>query len=101
MNDLEKELRGDMIEIYRKADKECGYRATRFLQMIDRKGPLVAAKELISKDGGTEGFTKLWEFGRLDLSLEALVISGKYNNFFTNEEVEMCKDRLRQYGYEI
>lgn len=100
MTDLEKELCKDMIEIYRKADKECGYRATRFLQMIDRKGSLVTAKELISKDGGTEGFTKLWEFGRLDLSLEALIISGKYNDLFTQKEIEICKERLSQYEYE-
>ncbi|BDR85078.1 hypothetical protein [Clostridium tetani] len=69
--------------------------------MIDRKGPLVTAKDLISKDGGTEGFTKLWEFGRLDLSLEALIVSGKYNSIFTHEEIELCKERLRQYGYDV
>ena len=101
MDKVEKELYNDMINIYRKADRECNYRATRFLQMIDRKGPLVTAKVLISKDGGTEGFTKLWEYGRLDLSLEALVIGGKYDSFFTNEEINMCKSRLKQFGYDV
>jgi len=90
-----------MAEIYRKADRECGYRATRFLQIIANKGPLLAAKELIHKSGGTEGFEKLWEFGRLDLSLEALIISGKYDSLFTDDEKELCRKRLRDYGYDI
>jgi hypothetical protein len=64
--DLEKRFANEMKSIYVKADRECGYRATRFLQVLAERGGVGAAKSLISKPGGTEGFTALWELGRLD-----------------------------------
>ena len=99
-DDSERKLKNDMVNIYKRSYRECGYRPTRFLEMVDRKGALIAAKELIMK-AGTEGFTKLWKLGRLDLSLEALICSGKYNELFTNEEIEICKEKLREYNYNI
>ena len=69
MTNTEKRFERDMINIYTTAKKECGYNATRFLQMIGNQGGVAAAKHLISKSGGTEGFTALWEQGRLDLSV--------------------------------
>ena len=68
MHDLEKRFEHDMIEIYTTAKRECGYNATRFLQLVGAKGGLTAAKQLISKPGGTDGFTTLWEHYRLDLT---------------------------------
>ena len=88
-----------MRNIYVRADKECGYRATRFLQMLGEKGGVGTAKSLISRPGGTEGFTKLWEFNRLDLSVEALVIREEFQSLFTKEEIDTCKNRLNEYGY--
>jgi hypothetical protein len=101
MTDIERKFHNAMIDVYRKADKECGYRATRFLQMLGEKGGVKTAKELISKDGGTEGFLKLWQFGRLDLSIEALVQQDEFKGLFTDEELRMCKVRLQKYGYEV
>lgn len=98
---LEKQLHTDMINIYKTADRECNYRATRFLQMMEKKGALATAKQLISKSGGTNGFAKLWECNRLDLSLEVLVLNGKYDDLFTAEERELCRQRLNEYGYRI
>ena len=100
MTDLEKKFFQEMKDIYTKADKECGYRATRFLQMLGEKGGVDTAKSLISKPGGTEGFTKLWELGRLNLSVEALVIKEEFQSLFTKEEIESCKNRLKDYGYD-
>ncbi|MDD3489455.1 MAG: hypothetical protein PHR62_06200 [Paludibacter sp.] len=73
MTTLEKRFEQDMINIYTTAKKECGYNANRFLQMIGDRGGLTTAKQLIGKPGGTDGFTSLWEHGRLDLSIEAFV----------------------------
>lgn len=101
MTDLERKFHNAMIDVYRKAGKECGYKATRFLQMLGEKGGVKTAKELISKDGGTEGFLKLWQFGRLDLSIEALVQQEQFRELFTNEELLMCKERLEKYGYDV
>ena len=80
------------------AKKECGYNASRFLQMISEMGGLEAAKQLISKAGGTESFSKLWEHHRLDLSVEAHVLKPKYASLFSDEEKQMCRVRLEQFG---
>lgn len=101
MTDLENKFSNDMINIYTIAKKECGYNATRFLQMISNLGGLEAAKQLIHKEGGSEGFTTLWRHSRLDLSVEAHVLMPKYRELFTEEEIEICKKRLMDYGYKI
>lgn len=98
---IEKQFNQDMMNIYISAKKECGYNATRFLQLISSKGGLEAAKNLITKEGGTEGFTKLWELGRLDLSVEALVLKPRYRKLFTDYEKQVCKERLEQYEYKF
>lgn len=99
MTALEKRFEQDMIDIYMTAKKECGYNASRFLQMLGAKGGLAAAKQLISKPGGTDGFATLWEHGRLDLSVEAHVLKPEYAELFTEEERRMCRERLEQFGY--
>lgn len=88
-----------MLSIYTTAKKECGYNASRFLQMIGEMGGLAAAKQLISKAGGTEGFATLWEHHRLDLSVEAHVLKPEYAPLFTDVEKAICRERLEQFGY--
>lgn len=88
-----------MRNIYFTAKKEIGYTATRFMQLLSDVGGVQAAKRLIAKDGGTYGFEVLWEKHRLDLSVEALVLDSRFAKLFTDEEKNMCKARLIEYGY--
>ncbi len=90
-----------MRQIYLQAKKECGYNASRFLQMISNVGGLKAAKQLIRKDGGTDGFTTLWEHGRLDLSVEAHVLKPEYAGLFSDDERQLCRERLESFGFTI
>lgn len=99
MTHLEKRFEREMLTIYFLAKKECGYNATRFLQLVSEKGGLAAAKQLIRKEGGTEGFATLWEHHRLDLSVEAHVLKPEYADLFTEEERRICQERLAQFGY--
>ena len=99
LKELEKEFYKDIKEIYRRADKECNYRPTKFLQMLSNHGGVGAARILIDSPGGTEGFTRLWELGRLDLSVEALVIKDKYKDLFTRAEIDKCIRVLEEYKY--
>lgn len=99
MGDLEKKFNADMQNIYITAKKKLKYNATRFLQLVSEKGGLQAAKILIAKDGGTYGFEVLWENRRLDLSVEAHVLKEEYRELFTDEEREICKKRLEEFGY--
>ena len=98
---LEKRFEQEMINIYTTAKKECGYNASRFLQMVSAKGGLAAAKKLISKTGGTEGFATLWQHNWLDLSLEAHVLKPEYAELFSDEERKLCQERLKEFGYPV
>ena len=97
MTELERQFDREMREIYIMAKRECGYNATRFLQLVAEKGGLAAAKQLISKPEGTEGFITLWEHGRLDLSVEAHVLKPEFETLFSEEERQLCYNRLKQY----
>lgn len=99
MTELEKKFDREMREIYVTAKRDCGYNATRFLQLVGDKGGLIAAKQLISKPGGTDGFATLWEHQRLDLSVEAHVLNPEYETLFTDEERRICRERLIEFGY--
>ncbi len=99
IDQIKKEFHDEMVSIYKEAKSEVNYNATRFLQMISDENGFVAARKLISKDGGSDGFTKLWDKGRLDISVEAKVLKSRYSSIFTEEEISICKKRLKEYGY--
>lgn len=84
---LEAAFHRKTLEIYETAKRECRYNATRFLQKIRKDGGLRAAKAwLRERSGGdrpTQGFLKLLDYGRLDISLEAVVLQEPWNALFT------------------
>lgn len=89
----------EMFSIYEKAMDECNYNATRFLQMVNGQGGLDAAKSLLHADGYSEGLTALWEKGRLDISMEALILKSPWSELFTEEELDVARKRLKELGY--
>ncbi|MDF2858840.1 MAG: hypothetical protein K0Q87_4691 [Neobacillus sp.] len=95
--DLRKEFHKDMLAIYQNAKKECGYNATRFLQMVASQDGLTVANSFILRSQPTDGFTTLWEMGRLDLTVEALVLKPKYQDLFSDEEREKVLELLKRY----
>ena len=98
---LEIEFHNDMIDIYRKAKEECGYNATRFLQMVSNEGGLKTARKLLATAEPSDGFTELWRNHRLDLTMENLVLKPKYLSLFTAQEIEIARERLASYGFSI
>jgi len=96
---LEKEFHQAMVQIYHKAKEECGYNATRFLQMVANDGGLKAAKKLLATPYPSDGFVELWENRRLDLSMENLVLNPEYRSLFTDQEIEIARERLNAYGF--
>jgi hypothetical protein len=101
LKQLEKKFNEDMMKIYTTAKKELKYNASRFLQMISCDGGLQTAKKLIAKKESAEGFEVLWLNGRLDLSVEAHVLKPEYSELFTEEEKNICSERLKKVGYNI
>jgi hypothetical protein len=100
MQDLSKQFDLAMFEIYRRAKKEAGYNATIFLRMVSDKGGLSTAKYLINAPKPSDGYTHLYERGRLDLTVEAMVVENpKWHQLFTTEEIAAANKRLLSYGY--
>lgn len=97
--DLEAEFHGAMVGVYRRALKEAGYIATRYIQMVAEHGGVEAAKTLVSSAAPSDGFTKLWELGRLDLTVEALVSQDRWAPLFDAPLVGAARERLESYGY--
>lgn len=100
MTGLELAFEEDMRYICREA-KKIGYRPRLFAEMLSMKGGLVTAKQLIMQDAPTDGFITLYSKNRLDLSIEHFVIQPKYKELFTEEEIERCITRLREYRYKF
>jgi hypothetical protein len=89
-----------MLEIYRSAKSEAKYNATAFLAMLNEHGGLETARRLIHAPIVSSGYTALWERKRLDLTVEAVIHDNpKRHPLFTAEEIEICRKRLRGYGY--
>jgi len=100
MNDLEYRFDAAMMDIYCRAKSETGYNATRYFQMLTEHRGLETARILLHAAAVYEEFTALWERGRLDLTVEALIHDNpEYHLLFTNEERAIARRRLEDYKY--
>lgn len=89
-----------MQEIARKAKEEANYHATYFLRMLAEYGGVMTARKLLATPAGSDGFAALWERGRLDLTVEAVVVQPRFAELFILAEIETVRCRLKQFGYE-
>jgi hypothetical protein len=90
-----------MIAIYTRTFSACGYRAGRFLEMVNTHGGLKTAKILLREEEPRGGFVALHEQGRLDVTMEALIVENqKWHPLFTEEEIGIAEKRLSDFGYE-
>lgn len=97
--DLEGRFDAAMMNVYRRALSECDYNATRFLQMLyDHRG-LQTARILLHASKVSDGYVALWERHRLDLTVEALILEEEWHPLFSDQEREIARKRLTDYGY--
>jgi hypothetical protein len=100
MGEKKEQFDAAMFDVYRRAKDEAGYTATIFLDMLTRKKGQATAKQLINAPQPSDGYTALFERGRLDLTVEAVVLENpKWHSLFTAEELERARKRLTSYGY--
>jgi hypothetical protein len=89
-----------MLGIYQRALSEVNYKATRFLQMLQDHRGLETARILLHSPNVSEGYTALWQRGRLDLTVEAVIHDNpNWHPLFTQEELAICMKRLTEYEY--
>ena len=102
MSDLQAQFDRAMEEIYVRAKNEAGYVASIFHRMLSERRGQQTAKDLINAKLPSQGYTRLWELERLDLTVEALVVDEpKWHPLFTTDELERARKRLDDYGYVV
>ena len=88
-----------MKDVYVRARSEANYTATYFVGMLSNYGGLGTAQRLLASTEASTGFTALYERGRLDLTVEALVVKPEFASLFTDDEIDIARQRLDQLGY--
>lgn len=89
-----------MHGIYTRAKTEANYNATIYIQLLHERGGLGTAKYLINAATVSDGYTALWQLGRLDLTVEALIVDNpQWHSLFEASEIERARKRLQEYGY--
>ena len=97
--DVRAEFERAMKDVYVRAKSEANYTASYFVGMLSNYGGLGTAQRLLASTEVSSGFAALYERGRLDLTVEALVIRPKFASLFTDEEIDIARQRLDQLGY--
>ena len=87
-----------MRQLYLDA-RDAGYNATYFVRMLNELGGVLTAKRLVGSTQPSDGFTRLWEMDRLELSVEALVLDAKWRTLFSDIERGAARRRLMEYGW--
>ena len=99
LSDVEADFSQRMKAVYDRARSEAGYSASYFLSMLSQYGPQETAHKLLASSAISDGFAELWERGRLDLTVEALVVEPKFSELFSESEISIAQRRLEQFGY--
>ena len=108
---LEQRFHDDMLNIFRAAGEATrkqrtdgsfirGYWASYFLRAVRNRGGLPYAHQLLRMEGTTEGFARLTEERRLDLTMEVLVLRPEYESLFSPQERRVASSRLARAGYQ-
>jgi hypothetical protein len=100
MQDVEAQFDLAMMDIYVRAKAEANYTASIFHRMLSDRRGRATVKYLINDRTVSDGYTALWESGRLDLTVEAVVFDNpKWHPLFEPDEIERARRRLKEYRY--
>ena len=93
MNDgLELQLTERLLESCRECER-FNYFPNKFRQMMLENGSVATMKSLL-KGPPQDGFLRLLEENRLDLSGEAIILEPQFQVLFTAGELQIARDRL-------
>lgn len=101
-NILKNKFNEEVLLAIEKMKKEEHYTPTRFIQMLQQAGNNAheVVQRLVIKDVSL-GLEKLWEKGRLELSMEAIMTKPEYKELFSQEIIKICEKKLKQFGCKL
>jgi hypothetical protein len=90
-----------LLDAAGRSQREASYNPTMFRQMLGTEDGYRTAVRLLSANKVSDGFERLWEKCRLDLSVEALVLHPEWAGYFPQELRAIAQRRLRDVGYAL
>jgi hypothetical protein len=75
---------------------ELGYTPTIFMGMLERHGGVQTAKRLIAAGEIQSGIKRMAELGRLDITMERIMLDPEFAPLFTQGELAAAQWRLEQ-----
>lgn len=100
MSDVERQFDAAMYRVWQRAKDECNYNASYFLRMLEEMGGVATAKSLLAKSTLSSGYTELWLRGRLDITVECVVLSKAFRGLFNEQELGTARRRLTDSGFD-
>lgn len=91
----------EMVQGAETLKREIGYNPTRFNQMVGDLGGPEAARQLLKGRDASDGFTTLWEAGRLEMSVEACALLPWYEELFSDAERATARRRLVEHRFDV
>ena len=95
----EAKLYDALVEASLEAKRLVNYYPARFMIMLQERGAVNTATELILGRGITDGLTRLCLAGKPGLSVEAIVVEGPFRHLFEPRVIEAAKRKLDSLGY--
>ncbi|CCJ33797.1 hypothetical protein [Caloramator australicus] len=108
MDDVKKEFLYSIGILCEESIMKYKYFPHRILELINDSSisndlKLDKIKSFIRKDE-PEGLINLWHLGgteALKLSIEYLVLNEKFKTIFTDEEINVCREKLKRFALEV
>jgi hypothetical protein len=109
---LETQFHDAMLDVFRLAGEATrkrrpdgstirGYWASYFLRGVRNHGGPEYAHQLLRAPGTSDGFQRLTDERRLDLTMEALVLRPEFVDLFSEDERNIAAHRLARAGYKL
>ncbi len=96
----EEELYDAMRDLYRQWKDDCKYNATRFIGILEPGRAVDIAGKLVMSSSPSKGFLTLHAYGRLALTVEALILRPEYQHLFPERVLVAARKRLTDFGFE-
>ncbi|UXN03477.1 MULTISPECIES: hypothetical protein [unclassified Bartonella] len=89
MKDLKKQFEEELFALAERTYAETNYNPKRFKNLIKEHGGVGTAKNLLGSNKQEEGYIKLLQLGRLDLTMEYFIVNTpQYHSLFTEKELK-------------
>jgi hypothetical protein len=68
---------------------------------LDEYGAVAMTHRHLKSKFTSGSFTRLWEMGRLELSIEAIVLRPEFRVLYSEEELTVARERLSNKGFNV